>query len=342
MNKKSQVKRNYPIDTLRTIATILVLLIHITAYDLSFAIENKVYDLNFWIANTINSLCRISIPIFVLISGRFLIGFKEPITVFYKKRLLKVLIPLIFWSLFYAFYKFLGQYILYGNWQVKAVLESFAIGKPFYHLWYLYMLFGLYLFAPVINYLVLNLSKKNIWVVSISFIVFGFLLNLYDFIYDNKPFFLLWFVNYIGYFMLGYVMKDIKKKIPAIFLILLAVISGILIAGVSYYTHTEFNNFYFYSYLSPFVIIASLSLYKIFTQIKIKKNFFSNFAHLTFGIYLIHPLLLDLITRGYHYNNLAILDYTIVKIIVKLTLVFFIPAILAKGFLKIKGFRKII
>ena len=80
------MKRNYSIDTLRTIATFLVVLIHVSAKYIDTAINNLSFNKSFWIANISDSFSRIAVPLFVLISGMFLLGRKESIIQFYKNR----------------------------------------------------------------------------------------------------------------------------------------------------------------------------------------------------------------------------------------------------------------
>lgn len=67
------MKRNYTIDTLRTIATLLVVLLHVSAEYVLDGMNSKIYDVSFWVGNIIDSFPRICVPIFVLISGMFLI-----------------------------------------------------------------------------------------------------------------------------------------------------------------------------------------------------------------------------------------------------------------------------
>ncbi|MEE9349380.1 MAG: acyltransferase family protein [Flavobacteriaceae bacterium] len=277
-------RRNYNLDTLRAVATILVVLLHVSASFVTQSSDNDTYDFNFWFANVVDSFSRISVPLFVMISGYFLYEKIEGSVVFYKKRASRILIPLIFWTIFYLFFNF----IIKGNYNAKDLFYSVLKGTPFYHLWYIYMLIGLYLFIPVLKKHTLNMSHKNKWILAIGFMLVGFLLSLISEFYKMKTVFLLWFIKYIGYFMMGslVVKASFLNRKLALFLYIISCIS---IAILTFYTLSLKKSLYFYNYLSPFVIIASVSFYYYFSQLKIKESRLSKIAHLTFGVYLIHP-----------------------------------------------------
>ena len=86
---------NY-ISNLRNIATFSVIFVHAAAiYVLNF--QN--ISLESWrIANFLDSFVRFCVPAFLMISGALLLNKEEDITVFINKRLKRVLIPFIFWT----------------------------------------------------------------------------------------------------------------------------------------------------------------------------------------------------------------------------------------------------
>lgn len=66
------LKRNQELDLLKIIACIMVVLTHVTAVFISsdFGISNKIYD----IAYLFNAFSRTAVPLFVLISGSFILN----------------------------------------------------------------------------------------------------------------------------------------------------------------------------------------------------------------------------------------------------------------------------
>ncbi len=103
--------RNYKIDTLRTITALLVILLHTTANYMYTQIDN----LSFWVVATLNAFTQVAVPIFVMISGSFLLGRDEDLKPFLKKRVVRILPPLIFWTIIYLFYRTLTSQIKNGG-----------------------------------------------------------------------------------------------------------------------------------------------------------------------------------------------------------------------------------
>ncbi|WP_207423856.1 acyltransferase [Desertivirga brevis] len=330
------MERNQSVDTLRTIATLLVLLLHASA---NYVIQRKaagVYDSVFWTGNIIDSFCRLAVPIFVMISGRFLLGRSESFAISYKKRAVRVLIPLIVWCLIYLIYRL----VFLGNSNL-SLPTLFKLIQPFYHLWYLFMILGLYVITPVLNLCIEQISRRSLYYVAFAFLLIGMFLTAYDLKLGNKPFFILWFINYLGYFLLGYLLVG-ARKVSLFILIIGYLVSSLLIAVLSYYTASRLNHLYFYEYLSPLVVIGALSFYKIFCQLTISKNILSNIAHLTFGVYLTHAGILDLFNRILKSRNLNFLDDPLIGIPVKFVIVLAVSLFVSAAIYKSRMLRKII
>ena len=336
------MKRNYTIDTLRTIATLLVILLHVSAEYVIKGMNDLTFDTSFWIGNIVDSFSRICVPLFVLISGMFLVGRNETFEQSYQKRASRILIPLITWTIIYLLYQISISFITDNAIDIKSILISAILGNPFYHMWYLFMIIGLYLITPVINNSISKVSRNNLWIVATLLLLFGMLNSSYDKFMNNKSFFILWFVNYLGYFILGYLIKDSKKRFSIFGLSIVYIISSLLIAFLSLYTIKTYDSLYFYGYLTPFVIIGSLSFYKLFHQLKLRENIFSKIAHLTLGIYLIHAGVLDALRLVLKLLDINTLNNPIIGIPMKFIITFFISILVAWIISKIKYIRKII
>lgn len=336
------MKRNYSIDTLRTIATLLVILLHVSAGYVITGKNNLTFDTSFWAGNIVNSFSRICVPLFVLISGMFLVGRKETFKQSYQKRASRILVPLISWTIIYILYRVAISFIADNPIDIKSLLASVILGRPFYHMWYLFMIIGLYLITPILNNSIYYASRNTLWTVAILLLLFGMINSSYDQILNNKVSFILWFVNYLGYFILGYLIKDSKNSFSFLVLSSAYIISSILIAVLSMYTIKQYDSLYFYGYLTPFVIIGSLSFYKLFHQLKLEENIFSKISYLTLGIYLIHAGVLEALNSGLSMLDINTFNNPIIGIPMKFGVTFFISIIAAWIISRIKYIRKII
>ncbi len=302
-------ERNHTFDTLRVIAAFLVIILHVSA---GFVLGN-LSDRNhaFWIGNLYNSFARVSVPLFILISGYFLIGRDATPAVFYKKRWNKLFVPFVFWSAFYLLYTFV---LMYMHHEVDIVLlgKYLGLGIPAYHLWFLFLLIGLYVVTPIINRYLAERGSSALYRWGIYLLLFGVFLDLWDTYFQNQQFFGLWGIKYVGYFILGYALPQ-QAWVKKITLLKRTVfVAGYVLGstGIAVATFLTipylYKNLYFYTFLNPFAVLASLSLYLFFVQIRLKENVLSRLSPLTLGIYAVHVLILDrLLVLSSHWAHVS-------------------------------------
>ncbi len=174
------------IDSLRVLACFLVVLAHCCDPFVGNAAQSMS---DFRTGAIWGSLVRPCVPLFAMISGALLLPVRMEMGAFYKRRLKRVAIPLVVWSLalplmFYAYFAFVTHGVHTANpniepgsytWAATAAkLYTFLFNFNYdtTPLWYLYMLVGLYLFMPVISGWLNQASRKDvkiflgIWVFS--------------------------------------------------------------------------------------------------------------------------------------------------------------------------------
>ena len=148
-------------DLLRVVACYLVIHQHCAEQFYAITGHVEVGDDTFFIGlNT--SLGRISVPLFVMISGYFLLPVKMGLRDFLKRRLSRILIPFVVWYLAYCIF-----FIFYsGDTVGQATANFFSMLINFDdrlgHMWYIYMLVGLYLLAPIISPWLEKVGKRQI------------------------------------------------------------------------------------------------------------------------------------------------------------------------------------
>ena len=89
------LQRNKNIDLLRIIACVMVVVLHVSALYVTQNIKNP--NIWFTIGNLIDSFMRVSVPIFVLISGAFNLSNNKnkEYNYFYKKTMKNIILPTI-------------------------------------------------------------------------------------------------------------------------------------------------------------------------------------------------------------------------------------------------------
>src|SRR5690606_36349734 len=166
---RSQASAMQWIDHAKIAAALAVVILHVAAGVLSW---NAVGTESWWCGNLYNALVRWCVPVFVMVSGALLLDSdkQEPIEVFYKKRLARVLVPLLFWSLLFMSWTFAKGALRGEPPPLSGLLQSVLLGQPFYHLWYLYMIPGLYLLTPFLRKITATSSRRELtWLIAATF-----------------------------------------------------------------------------------------------------------------------------------------------------------------------------
>ncbi|WP_442951990.1 acyltransferase [Orrella sp. JC864] len=290
------------LDAARWIAALAVVLLHCAAVPVS---GSEPYGSPGWVsANLYDSAVRWCVPVFVMISGALLLApaRREGLPRFYMRRTARILLPLAFWTLFYLGWSALLERLDGTPTDPWAWLTRLSEGRPYYHLWYLYMIVGLYLFAPFVRDMYGRLNERRRLACVLGTLGIAVMDALYrHWAGTGYGFFLAWFVPYLGYFIAGRMVFEGSLRLPRPGLVLALSVAATA-AGVYALSNAQAMNFYFYDYFSvtvPFMSLAAFQL--ILSQSRLPR--LTLLAPLTFGVYLIHPVFIDLAQRSDLYEG---------------------------------------
>lgn len=289
------------ISYLRVFSTIAVIFLHTSSPLVS---RYDTLNLSYWtIANFYEAISRFCVPVFVMMSGALLFDKNLEINTFFKKRVTRIVLPFLFWSLCYAVYVVFVKTDFYKTASfvsiIKKIVRSVYFGSA-YHLWYIYMLFGLLLIVPILNFWIVRAKRREIqyflliWFLTLIIKNFG----IQNFMPNIE---LSFFSEYIGYLVLGYFLSTTKfenvrrwKIISFLFFIL-----GFLITFIGTYILTIYQdklNTSLYDFFSFNVLISTIGLFLFFRSSNLfnsKQNwFFAQINQYSYGIYLVHVLVL--------------------------------------------------
>ena len=290
--------RNFSMDTLRTIATFLVVLTHHASW---FAAMDPVkLPVHFWTGNIYTAITRVCVPFFVLISGNFILNDRHDMSVtdFYFKRMKRLIPPLLFWTLFYTIYLIIEMASRDGGNYCAIIREAFT-GEKSLHLWYLYMLIGLYFVTPAIMAVRKNLTEKQFLIAGCLLLLIGMLNDMWCVMYKINRLWLVWFIDYLGYYMLGASLATITSRLNKYWYLLIFLLTCAAAAFLNYtLAINDIESYYPFANVSTAMIIESISLYAFFLRTEIKANLLSKLAGYSFGIYLVHAFIVSLIFRN--------------------------------------------
>lgn len=325
----TQQKREVDLDALRVLAIIAVIAIHCLAW----VQMTKPVDSSTWmIGNILDSAIRWCVPVFVMISGSLLIRQKtadDPHT-FFKKRLIRIFVAIIAWPIIYTIWPIL---MFDGALMPVKILLSYLAGTPVQvHLYFLFLIAGLYILAPIISLYASKVSIRTFRITTLIVLIATTTSHTIETFLPGHGVslnFLTQCLPYIGYFMLGYALKDLRIK--SIYIPLAAFIaSTAIIASCTYFlSHhhpVDGTGSFFYTYPSLFVMIASVAFFIFFRALygnvmsRLKgtsrtkvESLILSLSGVTFGVYLIHIIILETFETLLHLSP-AILKQSLVLI----------------------------
>ena len=301
MNYKISKPYVYWVDFIRMFAVFQVVIIHVSA-GLLYS-WGKISVSTWMVGNVYDSFSRISVPLLFMISGALLLNRDEPLIDFFIKRFSKLGVPFVFWSLFYLYWRCIvnGQ-----SCSLMIVYQLLFVDGSSYHLWFLYALVGVYLITPLLRILVFSGNKQALWYFVALWMFFEPGITLLDKVWGlqigvNVPM----VTGFAGFFILGYLLRE--TRFPSWVVILSFVVWGlsVLVTVLGTYFMTIYADKFvgfFYEYLSINVILASVSAYILLKQLAeyefkynvVVINSVKKIADTSFGIYLVHILILDI------------------------------------------------
>lgn len=299
-------RRVFYVDAVRSFACLLVVVSHIFAP--VCAAMNDYPRPVWWVFNLFDSLIRPSAALFVMISGKLFLGSsrQESYFRFVWNRYSRLFLPFFTWSMIYAFYDAHQQGTSLTP--LHALLQ-FLQGPAEYHLWFMYLILGLYLLMPALRRFV---RSANSWRMAVAISLWmGFL--MLEFLFPQYvpvgPASLL--LSYGGYTLLGYALDrtdTLHRKTGTAFLLCAAII---LFNAAATYVLTVRNggtlNEKFYFGAAPLVALQAAAMFLLLKNVDEKSFVFRNrwfratvtrLGRNSYNVYLSHALFIWLFTQG--------------------------------------------
>ncbi|MFI3315628.1 MAG: acyltransferase family protein [Rikenellaceae bacterium] len=329
MNKSdSTVQRIVWIDIVKFIAIFMMIAVHCTD---NVTPEQRFEPwYNMW-GSFYGSFLRPAIPLFVIATGALLLPVKLEISTFYRKRLTRLIIPFVVWSIIYNLFPWITGLLgvdssvindffawvvpsqklsdaLYNIAMIPLNFSYFAV-----QMWYVYTLIGIYLYLPFFSAWVKQSTKKE----QHFFLLFGFISLFIPYLreYMTRD---LWgtcswnefgmfysFAGFNGYLLLGYYMQNnpinwSNAKVALVGIPMFAVGYLVTFLGFKTITGTPGQSVemveLFFTYCSPNVLLMTIPVVWLAQRIKVSSpttlKLITSASVCTFGIWMSHYLFL--------------------------------------------------
>lgn len=257
-----------------------------------------------------NALSRWGVPIFVMISGSLFIGREIPIKKLYGKYILRIVVAYLFWSTVYAVVT--DPHATLAGWVMDIVQGS-------YHMWFLYMIIGLYISQPILNQIAKSkqLTEYFICIAAVTSFLFPQIIAIAELgpypvellggivSSVNSRLRLGLFGGFAAYFLLGHYLRSYELTQKKKRLIYLGGIIGLFVTVIGYSTlclKLHENNEIFLDNLSINLLLVSTAIFVLARENKashrhlLPERMLSRLSDDSFGIYLVHVFVIRFIS----------------------------------------------
>lgn len=309
MNKTGRI---FYFDVLRVMAIIGIIFCHAsTTY-----VVKDFGTLNFYFLAFYDCFRDFSVPIFIMLSGALLIGKKDSLIHFFKKRLSRILIPFIFWAVMSIVYS--SIYIKHSFDIANAIDIILGRGGTIGVIyWFVWMIIIVYIGVFIINKIneygskkIEGFDKKFIALLAALSVIYIIMFQHHMFSSAYYSLLLSYYISFIVFAVIGYFLANTNLLAAKVKSNMLVIVTCIL-SAVSYISYICFyvvptsNAEHDLSYLGYFTIeILTISVL-IFLMFKYLSNteffkkiedkygdIFLTFSKYSYGIYLCHYLVL--------------------------------------------------
>ena len=316
------------LDVVRFIAMFTVVCCHCTdPFNFYPVTAPNIGEIKLWGA-IYGSVLRPCVPLFVMITGALLLPVRGDASTFYKKRIPRVFYPFLIWSVLYNlfpwitgllglnpqiildFFPYAGEEVMQQSFSVSLeyiLMIPFNFSILAVHMWYIYLLIGLYLYLPVFSAWVEKASERAKLMFLLAWGVTLLLPYYYQFVSNylwgtcswNSFGMLYAFAGFNGYLLLGHYLKNLEwslKKTLAIGIPMFAVGYAVTFLGFRHITalpeYTDEMLELFFTYCSLNVVMMTIPVFMLAKKVKVNsermKKALANLTVCGFGIYMIH------------------------------------------------------
>ncbi len=265
------------------------------------------------------------VPIFLMLSGYFLLDPRRelPPGKIYGKHCLRILLALCFFGIPYAL---LELVIRSGGFRPEMILQAVwntCLGHTWSHMWYLYLILILYALTPGIRYILLHIHSRRIYGIMGGIVIFCSILPYIILLFTSLEGYgrILW-GTYLFYYISGYLFHmprgngKGKKEADGAgrktgagdpqaesagnsgrWMLMAAAVILLLVGGSRLLIR---HRLLWRDYAYPPMVLVSLLIFmgvrQCFKGIRGEK--LRGLSDLCFGVYLIHPVFLNIIFKG--------------------------------------------
>ncbi len=291
---------------MRAIACIAIIALHITASDAIIYYSTDTGATGNIVLSVIQNCLMWAVPCFVMVTGALLLPEDKKITYkkLFKKYIARILGALILFCFVFRLFSMVMDGETFSFSIIVETLNQIITDGSWSHMWYLYLLIGLYLLMPFYKKIAAASQRIDIIYLLIIYALFLAVFPLLRVWNINLGFYIHVLTIYPFYLFLGYaIYKRILKISPKAGMGFIIVTTGTLILLTVINSNlTEISLSSFWGYASIIVVLQAAGIFALIckdknTQKGIVKKILIKVDKCSFGIYLVHMIYVRLFLR---------------------------------------------
>lgn len=341
-----QAKRVESFSYIRAIACFAIVVLHMFA-SASILYKESLSVSQIAVSRAVTNCMMWAVPCFVMTTGALLLDEKKEVTFnkIFRKYIPRVLGALIvFGMVFRLFDMFMDKETVNAGILLNGLYEIFT-GTSWSHMWYLYLLIGLYLLLPFYRKIAKHSDSTEMKYLLVVYVVFLSILPLTQLWNIKSGFYIHVSTIYPFYLFCGYAVHKKIIRVNKWTTVLAVVFSTACIWGMTILRWKQNVEVLeqLWKYSSVLVIIQSVGIFILLENIKNGgklKTFVRKIDSCSFGIYLIHMIWIRLILRYMKFNPYE--NHVVLAFFGVIFCVFIVSYFCVWVLKKIPGFKKIL
>lgn len=283
---------------MRVLACLAIVLLH-TLFAGTVYFEKDITAGQLLASRTVEHLLMWAVPTFLMVTGALLLQPDRMIDTrkLFGKYIRRIALALVCFTLIFQIMDYIAgdQDTVLRGW-----LSNLLQGHSWAHMWYLYLLLGIYLMIPFYKMITRQASLRQLWALILVLVIFISVLPLVKLAGLDIGFYLPTQLIYPVYVFAGYALY--KKNLPLWAGALMAIVSTIVIIVLSIVTPEA----EIFGYDSPAVIAQSLGLFSLMLRLRLPAGEpVRSLDQCGFGIYLIHMIGVRAVMKWVGFNPYA-------------------------------------
>jgi surface polysaccharide O-acyltransferase-like enzyme len=317
----SEAPGNHPyydqFSYMRIIATFFIIILH-SLFASSIYFKDDMTAANVRFEQVFQNLLMWCVPVFLMITGVLLLDPDReiPLKKLFGKYIKRMLLTLVVFTFLFQLldYKFGLQPTLFTGW-----IRSLFFAKSWAHMWYLYMIIGLYLMMPFYK-LITRYAEKLVPYLILLLLIFTAVIPLF---LKSFGFGIPTATVYPVYLFIGYWLYHHKMKLPLSLLLTIGCSVALIAVTTVFLGKTAITDS-FCGYASILVVGQSAGIYSLLNRIPADADsWIRKIDSCTFGVYILHMIGIRWLMKIYGFNPYAYGPMSFILIAIVLFLISF-------------------